>query len=393
MAKSLVPKKKKTVRAVRKSGIALTPTDSWMWAKWYIHYEVDSKGWGEEIKLYIKTHYDKKTVAVINKLTDWRISNHSHWATTAYLLRTQADLIPEEYKLGIVKFVDGLVEQGNAIVEEKKTETKKVSVVAPSIQERITEQSKDACDAIEEWLDSFITDKKNFDPKGFDFTAHFATKKVSQAHARKIQRYYKSELDEARLIANHMPTPQSISKIKDPVQQELASQFREGYNHLAKKDAKAYLDALETVDGACMMVIESAKATRKPRVKKAVSADKLIAKLKYKDKDDKYQLTSVNPAELINSTEIWIFNTKTRKLGKYIADEYANTMTVKGTTIIGFDETNSVQKTLRKTEVQLKEFKAAGKIKLRKFMEEIKTTDTKLNGRINADTIILKVMH
>ena len=38
-----------------------------------------------------------------------------------------------------------------------------------------------------------------------------------------------------------------------------------------------------------------------------------------------------------------------------------------------------------------KEFKKASKVKLRKFMDEIKTTDIKLNGRLNADTVILKV--
>jgi hypothetical protein len=58
--------------------------------------------------------------------------------------------------------------------------------------------------------------------------------------------------------------------------------------------------------------------------------------------------------------------------------------------IIGFDEEKSTQKTLRKPEETLKEFKLAGKIKLRKFLEEIKTTETKLNGRINLDTIILR---
>ena len=46
---------------------------------------------------------------------------------------------------------------------------------------------------------------------------------------------------------------------------------------------------------------------------------------------------------------------------------------------------------MRKPEEQLKEFKNAGKVALRKFMEDIKTTDTKLNGRINAETILLKV--
>jgi hypothetical protein len=66
-------------------------------------------------------------------------------------------------------------------------------------------------------------------------------------------------------------------------------------------------------------------------------------------------------------------------------------LSMKGTTIEGFDESLSVQKTLRKPEEQLKAFKAAGKVALRKFMEEIPTTDTKLNGRLNPDTVLLKV--
>ena len=66
-------------------------------------------------------------------------------------------------------------------------------------------------------------------------------------------------------------------------------------------------------------------------------------------------------------------------------------LSVKGTSITGFDESQSIQKTLRKPDEQLKEFKDAGKVKLRKFLDDIKTTDTKLNGRCNPETIILKV--
>jgi hypothetical protein len=64
---------------------------------------------------------------------------------------------------------------------------------------------------------------------------------------------------------------------------------------------------------------------------------------------------------------------------------------VKGTTILAYDEAQSIQKTLRKPADQLKEFKGAGKVKLRKFLEDIATTDTKLNGRCNPETILLKV--
>ena len=40
---------------------------------------------------------------------------------------------------------------------------------------------------------------------------------------------------------------------------------------------------------------------------------------------------------------------------------------------------------------QLAEFFKAGKVQLRKFMDGIKATETLLNGRINADTVLLKV--
>jgi hypothetical protein len=88
--------------------------------------------------------------------------------------------------------------------------------------------------------------------------------------------------------------------------------------------------------------------------------------------------------------ELWVYNTKTRKLGKYVAAEFHD-LGVKGTTITGFDEAKSVQKTLRKPADQLKEFKAAGKVALRKFLDEINAVDTKMNGRINEETVLLKV--
>ena len=73
-----------------------------------------------------------------------------------------------------------------------------------------------------------------------------------------------------------------------------------------------------------------------------------------------------------------------------MASEYLE-LSVKGTSIIGFNENLSIQKTLRKPEEQLKEFKAAGKVQLRKFLDDIKAVDIKLNGRINEEVILLKI--
>ena len=133
------------------------------------------------------------------------------------------------------------------------------------------------------------------------------------------------------------------------------------------------------------------KATKKVRAPKSVSKEKVVAKLKYAKEDKVLRLVSINPADIIGAQELWVYNTKTRKLGKYVADSLKGPLNVKGTGIIGFDEHKSVTKTLRKPEEKLKEFARATKVELRKFIENIKATETKLNGRINADVILLKV--
>ena len=389
--------KKKTVRAVRRGAnmLPLMPMKGITWhkAQYYTHYEVESKEWLTTVKAYIKKHYDKKMVTAINKLPDWKVGGKSHWATAAFLIdNDKADIVPEGHSKGLDTWIKTLAEEGAAVVEEKKAEEKtKKNVYVPSIQERIRDQALAACEDIEEWLDGFITDKKKFDPKGFDFVSHFAKFKITQAHARKIKGLYAGELEEAQLI-QQLPTPGEINRIKDEKKKDLAQQLREGYSHLTKADAKAYLEALETLHGACDVVIDAAKATRKPRAKKAPSKEKLIAKLKYLERDDKLQLVSVNPLEIIDAKEVWVYNIKTRKLGKYVADEHA-TIRVKGAGLQFYDEKSSIQKTLRKPDETLKAFKKAGKVALRKFMDDIKTTDIKLNGRLNSDTIILKCVH
>ena len=150
------------------------------------------------------------------------------------------------------------------------------------------------------------------------------------------------------------------------------------------------IDFLNEVNSACTMLMQESKINRKPRAKKVVPADKVVSKLKYKKTDEPLKLVSINPADIIGSKELWVYNTKTRKLGKYVAADFSE-LGVKGASITGFSEMLSVQKTLRKPVDQLKEFKAAGKVVLRKFLDEIKAVDIKLNGRINEETILLKV--
>jgi len=295
----------------------------------------------------------------------------------------------------IIEAVESAIEAGSKVVEndDKKESAQKQTV---SIQDRIREQSYQASEAIEDWLDSFFENPKSFKANSFDFKAHFANHGVTQAHARKIKALYQQSESDIQELVN-MPTSAKLKKLSEK-EQDWCEQLKEGYAHVSKAEAKKLLTAYENISSACDMVIESAKATRKTRKPKAKTAEKLVEKIKYKKQDDKYSLVSVNPANIVGASELWVFNVKTRKLGKYVAAETdpkglnreGAGLSVKGTTIQGFDESASIQKTLRKPEEKLKEFKDAGKVALRKFLDEINTTDTKLTGRINADTVLLK---
>ena len=99
-----------------------------------------------------------------------------------------------------------------------------------------------------------------------------------------------------------------------------------------------------------------------------------------------YRSTSI-----VGAQQVWLFNTKTRKLAVYRTDS-ALGIQVKGTTLQNYDPEMSTQKTLRKPADQLKDLIGAGKIQLRKFMDNIKAVDTVPNGRLNADTLIVRTV-
>jgi hypothetical protein len=134
----------------------------------------------------------------------------------------------------------------------------------------------------------------------------------------------------------------------------------------------------------------NASKTRKPRKRKPISFDKMVSKIKYKVKDDTLKLQSVDPVRIVGALQLWIYNTKTRKLGVYMAEDESG-LKMRGTTILNFAASTSISKTLRKPEDTLKLVTDGGKIGLRKVMDGIKAKPSKLNGRINKDTLLLRV--
>jgi hypothetical protein len=64
---------------------------------------------------------------------------------------------------------------------------------------------------------------------------------------------------------------------------------------------------------------------------------------------------------------------------------------VKGSTIQNFKEDISIGKRLRKPKETLDDLLAAGKVKLRQLLSNLSTKESALTGRINSDTIIVRI--
>ena len=266
-----------------------------------------------------------------------------------------------------------IVSEGKDDIDDEAVAEVKSTVPVVSIQDRVRESSYKMTEEIETAIESFQLDPEAFDPKAFKVLNLLKAHQAKAAHARVIKDFYARNLDELTEAAT----------TKD-------EQLKEAYSHLSKVQLRKITAFYQEIVSACEMLAQEAKVNRKPKAKKAVPAEKIVAKLKYKKADEPLKLVSINPADILGAKELWTYNTKSRKLGKYIAEEFQD-LGIKGTTITGFSESKSVQKTLRKPADQLKEFKAAGKVALRKFLEDINAVDTRMNGRINEDIILLKI--
>ncbi len=133
-------------------------------------------------------------------------------------------------------------------------------------------------------------------------------------------------------------------------------------------------------------MVQTAKATRAPRKRKAVPPSKVVSKMKYMKEYAELGLKSCKPEDIITSSELWVYNTKYRKVQVYRAEN--GTLGVKGTTVIGFSIKDSTSLTLRKPEDFFKGL-SIGKRALNAALKKLTTKPSTPNGRINQECVLL----
>jgi len=332
----------------------------------YYNYFYSAKDLKKYVVDWMKDKYSKSDVSRFIRSSDRILP-----ITVCSLIKAHKQGMPLREKE--LKYItDRLYEIINSdIPDEVVADTKIVAPAAvKTIQDRLNEKTSEHLAHFEGLYDEVVAGG-TVDAKAYDYLVSNA---VPQSQLKKFEELFmrrKTELGEA------------LGKLDE--------QVTEAYRHYKAADFKRHhafiqsiLDALEQYRGV-------KKATKKARVKRAPNKEKVVGKLKYLKEEKTLKLVSINPVDIIGAQELWCYNTKTRKLFKYVADSMTGPLGIKGTTITGYNETASIGKTLRKPEEKLKEFSKAGKIQLRKFLEDIKATETIANGRINLDTILLKV--
>ena len=240
-----------------------------------------------------------------------------------------------------------------------------------SIQDHIKRKASDCIGELEGQIDELITSefKANVSPY-----ATMTGMEVKGAHTKFVIEHFKTRRAEY-----------------DDVLTTTDVDVKEAYSNFTKPQLKkliAYCDQV-IVDG--MKLAGEAIKTRKPRKRKAKSADQLISKLNYAKDFAELKLVSIDPKTIIGASSLWVYNTKTRKLGVYHALDAVG-LGIKGSTIQNFAESKSVSKTLRKPAVTLPEVLKGGKVALRNVLNDIRAAEKVLTGRINTDTILLRTV-
>lgn len=257
----------------------------------------------------------------------------------------------------------GKFNRANKVVEKQE------SPQVVNIQDRINQKADDEIGELEGLIDDQIISKfKNTT----DIAKYLKSRNLSSVVAKKISDYF---VDRSKQFEN---------EINDP-------ELKEAYSNFTKPELKKLKDFFDGIVSESFRLMGENKPTRKKRKVKEKPATVLVSKMNYMQEFPELNLKSVQPEKIIGAMQVWMYNTKTKLLGVYNADN-ARGLTVKGSSLQNFNAETSIGKRLRKPEVVLPDLIEAGKIRIKKILPELTTKESSLTGRMNSDTIIVRVL-
>ena len=370
---------KKVARAKARTGLAGVPVDKGFNAvKDYFHLHVDRKDCIQQVKTWIKNNFPSKETNNGNYILanpDYHFSM-THDAATAFWYNN--DLFKNNDLNGDIasQFLDALmdkaillIEPGKKIFKEKQETINNVISISPAVRlmRKINNTiMQELLDLEDKWIDgedATINIYDRFKYHGLTNTAISHVKPMIEGWLLDYEDAYHKRCDQAV----------------------------EGYSHLKRstlnhriKVCKAMLEDLERIRSAT-------KASRNVKVKRPKSIDKQVSRVQYKKEDNDFKIVSINPIQIPTKTRLYAFNTKNKMVTEYIT-ESPNGFEISGSTIKNFSKDLSRTICLRKPLDFLPIVLQKTPKQINDAWKLLKTKTKVPNGRINKDTILLRVL-
>jgi hypothetical protein len=125
------------------------------------------------------------------------------------------------------------------------------------------------------------------------------------------------------------------------------------------------------------------KRRRKP-------STEIVKKLKYRKDDTEIGIVSILPSKIVESQKLVVYNSKLRTVTIYEAAS-SQGLSVKGTTIINYDEKKSRTKKLRKPKEFFAKVHNKGIRAFRSAFDAVRSVEKPAKGRINPDVVLYGV--
>lgn len=387
--------KKKTVAPRRpRTGLAAAPVDKgFMHFKDYFNLDLDRKESVKLIKAYVKANCSKSDAAAILACPEYvfnvriHIAACMHWSNLGLEFEKRIinrSVLQSDGSLKIVevesfydgheairRFIEETTKTGKEILLAKNEDTgaKSNVVVLTPLQRYQAKLNDTILTDLDELEDLWIGgEEPDFDLYN-RFRYHGLTGKAAEP-VRKILEGWLLDFNDAY----HKRCDQAV----------------EGYSHIKRSVMRRRIKHVELMLADCDKLKAASAATRKVRKPRVKSADKQVVKMRYKKEDKDFKIVSINPISIVGAMRLYVFNAKTREITEYVSGSTSG-FSVRGTTLQAVDLENSRKIRLRKPDDFLPIVQSKTIKQIDNAWKKLTTKESKPNGRINDDCILIKV--
>lgn len=375
------PRKKSPIPRRPKTGLLAVPLTSWDACKYYFQQELDKKEVIDVVKTWVRKNFSKDDAKAIMANPEYHFTLYTHLGAAIHWTNSGMEFDDEHkrYPQGVREYYERLIEPGKEIIaaEEAKAAAAAIKAGDPSavtkltplqlLMKKVESTIMVDLDTLEdEWIDKKTTT--------IDIYTKFQNYQLKGSAVQPVQDRLKRWLLEY-----------------EDAYFKRCDQAVEGYSHIKRPELKRRIDAIKTMLEDLNKVKAATTATRTPRVPKTRAADKQISRLQFLKSSEEYKLMSINPIQIPGSMRLYTFNEKTRTLSEYISDSTKG-FEVKGTTVTKFDSDRSRSVRLRKPDQFLAMVLSKTVKQIENEWSKLTTKSSTPNGRINKDTVLLRVM-